>query len=361
MDTLGTSGEDDWLRKKIASSGNERMPSDVKAGLWDRIARSTGKKRSRFFPAYPLAAALILALLSAGAWYLYSGSHNSRLMYRLAAGTSLESKYTEILLSDNRSVVLDSADAEISYGRNNGQISINSKKGYDQVLSQEQTAYNTLTVPYGQRATLLLSDGTRVWVNSGSKLVYPVVFAKDKREVYLDGEGYFEVARNQEAPMTIYTRDMEVNVLGTEFNLCAYPDDARSYTVLASGSIELTTGVGSLFGRKKHRIAPGQKAELEVSGKQLRIDKVEVGDYISWKDGFLVLRSAPLKDIVKRLSRYYRVGISLEDDALHAGQTLSGNLLLQDDIRNTIEILCSTSRLAYDEKKEGIILREGNE
>ena len=98
--------------------------------------------------------------------------------------------------------------------------------------------YHTLTVPKGCEFSLTLSDGSHVWLNAGSKLKYPEVFAGDHREVYLEGEAYFEVTRNEQASFSVHTRDMNLQVLGTSFNIKAYPDETETVTTLLSGSIE---------------------------------------------------------------------------------------------------------------------------
>ncbi len=360
---MAESENDNELQKKIAllfdTIGNERLSEQQKHGLWKRIVSFADAPPSQRFWRYRAVAAVVaLLLVACGVLFRHLYSQKENPMQRIADQRTLQVSSTELILADNRSVLLDSTETEISYQPADGKVMISSGKRFEQNASGT-AAYNTLVVPHGQRAMITLSDGTRVWVNSGSKLVYPVLFPANKREIFLEGEAYFAVTPNKEAPMTVFTREMDVTVLGTAFDICAYPDDRQTYAVLAEGSIELRTGQSSLFTKKKERIIPGEQALFDADSGELRVVPVNVEDYTSWKDGYLILRSAPLKDILKKLSRYYRTAIILED--IPSGEeTLSGTLLLQEDLLNAIDIICSTTMLTYGENEKTIILKKKN-
>lgn len=363
MDNDNSPENKDWLRKNLNPLANEQMPTDAKERLWERIRYSTETRKGRQIPLYQVAAAcLLVALTGLGVWVFFQQTSNNSFeaMRSLAAEVAAESDRTELVLADNRNLTLDATETEITYEKESGEINISNQKPIAQSWESGMTAFNTLVVPYGRRANLTLSDGTKVWVNSGSKLVYPVVFSENKREIFLEGEAYFEVAQNKNAPMTVYSRDLNIHVVGTRFDLSAYPDDPRAYAVLASGAIDLTTGNSVAFKNNRTRIKPGQMAEYGSETKKIEIREVDTADYLAWTHGYLSLNSAQLSDIAKKLSRYYRIELSIAGN-LDKSQTLSGKLILQDNVLDTIEILCSTSTLSYEKTPGGILLKPGTD
>src|SRR5690606_7115699 len=155
-----------------------------------------------------------------------------------------------LLLDDQERVVIEEEGSVIKYSQTGKTISINDTKSIE-LGTEEKVAFNTLMVPYGKRAQIALSDGSRVWLNSGSKFVYPSRFAGNVREVYLEGEGIFEVISNQEQPFLITARDHQIRVLGTVFNVSNYPDEHCITTVLKSGRVQVDYRSDDLFGRTR--------------------------------------------------------------------------------------------------------------
>jgi ferric-dicitrate binding protein FerR (iron transport regulator) len=185
-----------------------------------------------------------------------------------------------------------------------------------------------------------LADNSTIWLNSGSKLVYPVRFAKDKREVYLEGEALFDVAHNESHPFYVVTKGLEIKVLGTVFDLSAYDEDSAINTVLERGLVEVIYK-RSLFGSSHTRLVPGKMASYNLSNKEVVLQDVNTKDFTSWKDGYLALEKKSLESIARRLSRYYNVSIEFENPEL-AKETFSGYL----DLRNSaIQVLGMISEM----------------
>lgn len=205
------------------------------------------------------------------------------------------------------------------------------------IPKKEAATFNQLVVPYGKQTTLTLADGTRVWINAGSRLVYPVVFEKQKREIYVEGEIYMEVAHDAERPFSVHTGKMDVCVLGTKFYISSYGRDRTQEVVLLSGSVSVAPAGRSDRGI---RIVPGQQAILDTS-ESLEVREVEAESYISWIHGYLPFDNDPLSNILERLSRYYncRIECTPEAEAL----TLSGKLELKDDPAEVLKILSATA------------------
>lgn len=158
-------------------------------------------------------------------------------------------------------------------------------------------------VPFGEVRNLTLCDGTQVTLNSGTMFFYPEHFTGEKRTVYINGEGSFNVAKDAKHPFIVSTSDFDVRVLGTVFDVSAYAGDPYSNVVLAEGSVQMT---GNSFDTC---LSVGQKAEFSRNEKSLTVKDVEVRDYFAWNDGGLVFRGAGIEEITKALKRAYNVDV----------------------------------------------------
>lgn len=328
---------------------NEKFAQSDKDALWNQVEESISQRKQRSFNTFWItAAASVTLLLLAGVGYLVFYKDSARVMQEVAFRAKGGSEETRLILADERSVSLRKDNSSVVYKENGALIQVDSSSTIGQQVAGDQQ-FNTLIVPYGKRSVLTLADGTRIWLNSGSKLVYPSHFDERQREVYLEGQAFFSVTHAEDVPFYVHTKDMEVRVLGTEFDVSAYDDDPYTATVLTKGSVELTTQRQGLFGSKKTKITPGTRAVFDVSRAALATGQVDVQEYVSWKDGYLVLNTAPLAEILKKLSRYYRVDIELKQPKL-AGVTFGGSLALQDDIRDVLAGLSLTTGLIYKQQ-----------
>lgn len=176
---------------------------------------------------------------------------------------------------------------------------------------KEKLVYNELTVPYGKKFQIVLSDGTEVFLNAGTSFKYPVKFINGKkRQVYLlSGEAYFDVTKDTKHPFIVNTDEMCIRVLGTEFNVSSYPEDPTISTVLVEGYV-------SLFGKNEvynddetSLLESGHMANWNKSNKEISINLVDTSLYTSWKNGKLIFKNLQFKNIVKKLERHYNVSI----------------------------------------------------
>ncbi|WP_170283939.1 FecR family protein [Flagellimonas olearia] len=186
---------------------------------------------------------------------------------------------------------------------------------YSQGEGTNEYAINTLSIPNGKRFTLLLSDGTRVHLNAGSSLRYPAKFKeKGNREVFLAGEAFFEVSKNQKQPFIVNSDKMDIKVLGTKFNVSAYPDDEMINTVLVEGLVQL--GSPGLPPDQSTFLEPGFKAEWDSGQKTIKKEKVDTGQYTGWMEGKFIVREMEFKSILKKLERHYNISITNNNKAL---------------------------------------------
>lgn len=205
-------------------------------------------------------------------------------------------------------------------------------------LTQSNTdrKMNKISVPAGQRVNLLLSDGTNVWLNSGSKLEYPASFAtgKENRKVVLNGEGYFEVAKNAGRSFIVQTKKYDIEVLGTKFNVNAYDNDTSHFSAaLMEGSIQISDPSGL---SRKVLIHPQQKADF-ING-QLVVENIRNYDIYRWKEGLLCFESIAFNDLMKEFEKTFGIRIINENKNL-TQYTYSGKFRISDGIDYILHVL----------------------
>lgn len=212
-----------------------------------------------------------------------------------------------------------------------------------------KTEMSRLVVPYGKRTHITLSDSTEVWLNSGTRLDFPSEFKEKRREIYVDGEIYIDVAHRAHIPFIVHASDMDILVEGTAFNITAYKEDNRKTVVLVRGKVKIEAADGY-----QAELMPNEK--IEITENSVSKEKVNVSEYIGWKDGILEFNSAPLSEILKKVGRYYNV--QFDETSKLNDQTFSGKLFLSnhlDSVMTSISILSSTE---YERENNAIRIRK---
>ncbi|NJO87814.1 MAG: DUF4974 domain-containing protein [Chloroflexia bacterium] len=179
-------------------------------------------------------------------------------------------------------------------------------------ITESEVIMQSFTAKLGQLSHFALSDGTQVWLNSGSTIRFPDKFVGDKRKVELEGEAYFDVVKNSGQPFLVKTNDLNIEVLGTSFNVSNYHNDSILEVVLVEGKVKLF----SEYNNKEQTygyLVPGRKAVYNKKERKVLAGKVDVDKYISWRDGVLIFRGDPMNQVVKRLSRWFNVDITIAD------------------------------------------------
>lgn len=245
----------------------------------------------------------------------------------------------ELILGDGSVWFLDSVVSKerLISGRTmvyNSGTRLSYKRISDTVVAlKESPVYNELRVPVGGEYQLVLSDGTKVWLNSQSRLKYPVAFEDGIREVELTGEAYFEVTPDRESPFRIYLRDqLRVEVLGTSFNVRDYPDEEVLETVLEEGCVQIVKDKDSL------RLTPGMKGIYTVKSGSMSSAMVDTELYTSWKNGHFVFRDERLENILHKLSRWYEIHVFFRDEYTK-DVVFSGSIRKYDTIEKLLKAI----------------------
>ena len=213
----------------------------------------------------------------------------------------------------------------------------------------DELVYNELNVPLGGECNVILDDGTRVWVNAGSKIKYPVRFAKEKRVVSVKGEVYFDVTKDGR-PFVVETELGKVNVLGTSFGVRAYNDEAV-LTTLVSGKVMFTSKQG-----KSVTLLPREQAVASPGGA-LSKREVNVEEYVGWKDGWYIFKEERLEDVMCTLSRWYGITIFYQNPKVKEIR-FTGNLKRYDSIITFLEVLAASEEVKYKIDGDVVFLYE---
>lgn len=325
------------------------LDSETIRTMWGNILEKSGRKQQR--PAFSLTpflkVAASVAVVMLLTFYSYEYFRNNPI--RKFAEKQVEiSEEARIIISDGTAYKLKSNESHISYDADGKEIVVEEKNNQTKRIynqsEKSQEEYNQIVVPYGRRHNVTLGDGTVVQLNSGSTLIFPAKFSGGKREVYLKGEGFFEVTRNAERPFVVNTHSINIRVLGTKFNVSAYENETTASAVLVDGSVEVFDN--KLFGGANLRIKPNQGCFFDKTHLDLIVKEVDVNEYISWKDGILQFKDQPLSDIIEKVEKFYNCTIIVEDEEL-ANRIISGKLVLSSKFDDTIDLLARTTKSKY--------------
>jgi transmembrane sensor len=272
--------------------------------------------------------------------------------------------------SENITLKMD--DGKFKIIDDKGSFKIKDKKGnilgsqngnaivYNDKNKIEKLVYNTLTVPYGKRFALKLSDGTKVNLNAGTSLRYPVKFLEgQKRQVYVEsGEAYFNVTKDAKHPFIVSNDKVNVRVLGTQFNISSYPEDSSVSTVLVEGSVSLYN-IGDKYESKKATILkPGYKADWNKNNKSINIEKADIKIHTAWINGRIILKHMKFNDIIKKLERHYNVEITNNNKSL--GNEFITATFDIETIEQVFEVINEIHSIDYKINKNKIIINNKN-
>ncbi len=278
----------------------------------DRIQKTKPEKHFSF-GRMKYAAIIILCL---GIGYLYQKQHvteNSKLVIANENITlELENGTIQILNEGGISKVTNTK-GEIIGNQKGSQITYVKSA----TEAEETLVYNTLTIPYGKRFKIQLSDSTVVHLNSGTTLKYPVKFiAGQKRNVFLDGEAFFVVAKDEKHPFTVHADAVNIRVLGTQFNVSSYFEDEYINTVLAEGSVSVYDSENLYNGATATSLTPGYGAIWKKNDKTIVVEEAEVEMSTAWIKGKVVFRYMTFENIIRKLERHYNVVIINNNESL---------------------------------------------
>ena len=335
----------EWKRLEAAVYANGKSKEVDVYAAWERLRKDIARKRY-ILRTLPWAAAIAL-LIGCGALFLLQRGQQPTAPVAQQIQEDLTGKIV-LTLSDGRQVAL--SDSLGSLQEQNGTTIENGNQSlvYNPTDSTIAMVYNTIRIPRGAEYKLVLADGSQVWLNAESSITYPVAFQGETREVRLQGEAYFEIAKNKNQPFIVHTTQFDVQVTGTQFNVRAYPGEIESAT-LAEGGIQLEKG------GKTYTLKPGQQAYLEEEEVQVR--KVNLESAIAWRYNAFSFEETPLEEIMNELARWYNIHVfylNPKVKELHFTAWFRRNCTLQE----VIDILEKTGKINIELKGKTITVTQ---
>ena len=293
------------------------------------------------------ASILVIVLLGIFGYQFWEYKHKG---YQFVSTDASQSSEARIVLSTGEEIALKKENSTIKLDNVESQLIVN-----DSVIvlkekksaGTQQIPMNEVVIPFGKKTELLLADGTKVWLNAGSQLAFPSRFTENKREVYLEGEACFKVARNELKPFVVKAGNLEVKVLGTYFNVSAYPADATIETVVLEGSVAVEQSKDFGLGGSEVVLKSSQKASyIKEKSEFTVIDESDVDLYIAWTYGWLKYNRESLWSVLRKVERYYNVEIHLPAD-YHGGDLITGKLDLKESLNSVMVVLADASGMEY--------------
>lgn len=334
------------IRRSLLALRRDFRP-DVEQRL--RETKRRRRRLRRVMRRWSYAAAVVLAAAVAGAFFLKRDlPQQSSLPAELAWG-----QMPVLVMPNGERRALPQNDTTVLWQEQEGDIHIDSRTLImeGETGEEREPVYYTVNIPYGGEYNLVLPDGTRIYLNAGTTLRYPDHFAGGSREIFLSGEAYLEVSRDTSRPFIVRTDDMDVRVLGTVFNVNAYPDGSYVRTTLVEGKVETSCGGERIV------MKPGTQVAYDKATRQADYFPVDVRHFISWKDGYYDFRDMTLGELMQIFVRWYDVDVRFANPLLE-NLRFSGRLRRYEDVSGLFEQLEYTGDVAFDVKGKNIVIRD---
>lgn len=342
-----------WHMQEERSSGPDPWKTRISEKLY--IRRTVARK----IVAYA-AAISVLVMVGAAGWHFFDRHSGQQVSGETMADLDQvrimpRGKVAQLVLGSGRVVNL-SSDQDETLSEKDGTRIHNGGKMLRYIAAKgqgEKQMYHTLIIPRGAEYQITLADGTKVWLNAESSLRYPTQFGGNERKVFLSGEGYFEVAKDEQHPFIVEAEGTRIKALGTKFNVSAYAEDATKRVVLAEGAV-LVGKVGNKKGGAL--LKPGYGAVLTNNEASIQVHQVNVEATLAWKNGMFVFDGESLGSIMKKLSRWYNVDIRYEDNVVTRFH-FTGRIQRYENITGILHLLELTGKVRFEVKGNEVIVR----
>lgn len=333
----------EYFKMQEEVSSQEEM-----ADLWSRIETGIKKKKQkrqrRYFIIATASAAALIGLMWLGVeQFLINNDSDisvvaSKMTDKSAVGDDIQ------LIVSQKEVIPVKKGSTVTYSQS-GTVSV----GEEEIShTATEDLYDQIIVPKGKFTRLVLADGSSLHINAGTKVVYPKRFEKNRREIFVDGEIFIDVKRDESAPFFVKTARFEVEVLGTAFNVSAYKEDDYGEVVLLRGAVNLKDSKKNTL-----KLSPNQLASVGEGAIQGKKD-VNAVDYIAWTKGLFVLNTEPLERVFLKLERYY--GISIKYDDAVKEMMVCGILDLNYSLEEVLSRIAITAPIKYESIANGFLI-----
>ena len=352
IDELSESGFEDIIKDEYFISGLKNSQNHLNNSeiddLWKRISKENKiskrghRHRIYWITAIAGAAACVMFLLKIANWQeesVITVQHDDILAFVMKNYEQVgHSSEIQLVISHEKVIAIEEDNPAIVYGAEGVTVS-------EKMIIENISSFNQLIVPHGKRSVLTLSDSSKIWVNAGTRVVYPAVFQNDRREIFVDGEIFLDVAADTKRAFFVKTHQANVQVIGTKFNVMARKDENKMTVVLVSGVVDV------FLQNNRHRLKPNDIYTYD-EGKET-VESGKIDKHISWKDGLFIIQSERLDEIAKRLSRYY--GVRIICDPTAAPMKCSGRLVLSENLETVLDGITYAAPVVWSYDEDGSI------
>lgn len=315
----------------------------VKKLLFQRI-KASQRNTLRSYLRSAAAAVLLLGVITT--LYIFSRQEDNLEHATAAIGKVMNDTTIQLLAGGTIIDISNNSTLNLSEKNNSAVIRDSSS---EKEIALDRKKANRLIVPFGKRSTIILADGSKVTLNSGTEMDFPARFSKHSREIWVQGEIFIDIVHQSGTPFTIHTPNSQIIVYGTSFNVTSYADEQRESVVLVNGSVQVKSMNSSI------RLKPNEMALIEKG--VLKHKEVDVSAYISWKNGYLQLNKTPLNEVLQKIGRYYNVEFRYPHNLNLDERTCSGKLFLSDNMDDVLEAFSKLTFLTYETNKESIYIK----
>lgn len=356
--SLGVIGKEDFERLKVwieASSRHQIMfertlrlykeGSEIgflswmdEESSWKSLEKKLGRRKRLIWTRWSVAASILLAGVVGGGILLSPEREDASVQ----VFSEIPGKATVILrMADGKSVSLKESETIGLVEKDGTEIYKDTMNRliYEASNTEQKSVLHTVEVPVGGEFDMVLADGTRVWLNSATKLRYPTRFTGKAREVYVEGEAFFSVCKDSIHPFIVHAEGVRVQVLGTEFNLSAYPGE-RTITTLAKGKVEVNDKISKVY------LKPGEQAICAKGARFIEVKDVDVSLFTSWVKGIFEFENMSLLAISRQLSRWYGVSFQFENENC-AERCFTGGIKKYVPLDQSLDILEKTTNVVF--------------
>lgn len=346
METLYGKVPDMGLGEEEASA---MLTGIFRAGAADARRLRVVKRRRLVYGS--LAAAVVAGMIATGIYMFQPGKQAAPVAATRQKPLLPGSDKAMLTLADGTVIPLDSANNGALAQQGSTQITNrNGALSYNNAGNQTgEVMYNTVKTPHGGQYQLTLADGSRVWLNAASSIRFPTAFTGRERVVEITGEAYFEVAQQAEMPFRVKVNDVQVNVLGTSFNIMAYSDEQAIKTTLVDGAVQLTHGNSTSV------LKPGLQATLSAKDDHFVIAAADMEQTLAWKEGKFRFRNTNIRTIMRQLSRWYDIDVSYQGDV--SDIDLTGVISRREEAGKLLKALEATQRVQFEVNGNNVTVR----
>lgn len=316
--------------------------------------------RPWYISKWAVAASLLLISAMAALFYFRSGQEDLSTAISSASSILPGTNSATLTLADGRKIKLsESANGDLA--KESGVLIVKTADGKLVYQVQNSAAgtgqLNTISTAIGETYQVSFSDGTAVWLNAASTLKFPAKFPKlSSRVVELNGEAYFEVAKDKTHPFIVKSRDQQVKVLGTHFNINSYADEQNIATTLLEGSVQVSLSNTSTTNASSNSVLlkPGQQSIL--SGTSFSVAQVQTDDVIAWKNGNFMFNNESMEIVMRKLSRWYNIEVKYADPGLKQIKFF-GTVSRYSNVAKVLEMIALTNEVKFEVKSKEITVR----